>query len=450
MPSENQTTHPILITEVELSQPLPVINVPRHYAAALLLIRLHGVPIGTIDLVNTTEVFQPEDYIDLIWQNHHDSINQHLQDDNLQPVSSLNRAGIVSGSIPACQQKAQALLADAPLMSVVICTHERPESLAICLDSVLKLNYPRYEVVVVDNAPRTDATYQLIHTRYASVENLHYVREDNQGQCWARNRGAVAASGEILAYTDDDVIVDPDWLTGLLWGFQQADNVGCVNGLVLPAEVETAPQAWFEQAGGFNKGYTPKIYDLDANRPDRPFYPYSAGLFGTGANMAIRKSALEAVGLFDAALGAGTITTCGDDLAIYLQLLFAGYRLVYEPRALLYHFHRREYEALKKQIYNYGVGFSAFLTKTLLDQPREIIPFALRLPYGLYLLLNAGSMKNAKKRGDYPAELQRLEYKGLLYGTYAYLKSRQRTRPMLEVWSGRLHHSQNEDHKKRD
>lgn len=450
MSLDNQTICPILIAEIELSQPLPNIEVLPRYAAVLILVRLHGVPIGTVDLVNEANTLRPEDYTSKIWQHLRDSINQHLQEDNLQPVTQLDEQGILSDSLPACQHQAQALLADAPTVSVVICTHERPASLEICLDSVLKLNYPHYDVVVVDNAPRTDATYQLIRNKYAAVEHLHYVREDNQGQCWARNRGALAAKGEIIAYTDDDVIVDSEWLIGIVRGFQRADNVGCVNGLVLPAEIETESQAWFEQGGGFNKGYTPRIYDLDTNRPNRPFYPYSAGLFGTGANMAIRKSALEAVGLFDAALGAGTITTCGDDLAIYLQLLFAGYKLVYEPSALLYHFHRREYDALKKQIYNYGVGFSAFLTKTLLDHPREIIFFGVRVPYGLYLLLNADSMKNSKKKSDYPTELQRLEYKGLLYGTYAYLKSRQITRPMLRTWSAGLQHSQDEDHKKRD
>lgn len=418
-----------------------------HYAAALILVRLHGVPLGTIDLVNEPDALHPAAYASVIWSAHHAAINAHLRADGLLPVDSLDARGIPSAGSPACRQQIAALLADAPSISVVICTHERPDSLATCLDSVLKLNYPRFEVVVVDNAPRTEATRQLITTRYGDVPHLYYVREDNQGQCWARNRGAVAANGEIIAYTDDDVIVDPDWLVGIVRGFARGEQVGCVNGLVLPAEIETPSQAWFEQAGGFNKGYTPRLYDLHANRPDRPFYPYSAGLFGTGANMAIRKSALEAVGFFDAALGAGTITTCGDDLAIYLQLLFGGYQLAYEPSALLYHFHRREYEALKKQIYNYGVGFSAFITKTLLDHPREIIPFALRLPYGLYLLLNAGSMKNAKKQADYPADLKRLEHQGLLYGAYAYLKSRRDTRPMLRQWSGRLQYAQDEQQK---
>jgi len=438
------------MTQVELSQALPAIQVDARYAAVNILVRLHSTPLGLVELPRGSGLLQPETYSKQIWHELHYSINQHLQADGLSPITQLDQLGIVVDSEPHCQRQTQALLADLPTISVVICTHERAESLEICLDSVLKLNYPRYDIVVVDNAPRTDSTYNLIHTKYASISNMHYVREDNQGQCWARNRGAVAASGEIIAYTDDDVIVDSEWLIGVVRGFQRAEKVACVNGLVLPAEIETLYQAWFEQSGGFNKGYDPHVYDLNTNRPQRPFYPYSAGLFGTGANMSIRKSALEEVGLFDAALGAGTITTCGDDLAMYLQLLFAGYQLVYEPTALLHHFHRREYKDLQKQIYNYGVGFSAFMTKILLDHPREIIPLIPRLPYGLYLLLNASSMKNAKKKTDYPRELDRLERKGLLYGTYAYLKNRRRTRPLLKEWLGGLQHPQDEDHQKRD
>jgi GT2 family glycosyltransferase len=258
------------------------------------------------------------------------------------------------------------------------------------------------------------------------------VVEPNQGQCWARNTGARAAQGEIIAYTDDDVLVDAHWLIGVLRGFAAADNVGGVNGLTIPAELDMVEQMWFEQSGGFNKGYERRIFDMERYKVDRPFYPLSAGIFGTGANLAIKKSALEKVGYFDPALGAGTITTCGDDLAMYVQLLFAGYKLVYEPTAFLQHIHRREYAALQKQIYNYGVGFTAFLTKTMWDNPGHIPGFLLRIPYGLYLLFSPGSFKNTKKQADYPEDLKGLEVWGMLYGPYAYWQSRRQSRRLLK------------------
>jgi GT2 family glycosyltransferase len=300
-----------------------------------------------------------------------------------------------------------------------------------CLESVFKLDYPNYEIVVVDNAPKTDATRKIVEETFKNIPHLRYVGEPNQGQCWARNTGAKVAQGEIIAYTDDDVLVDAHWLIGILRGFAASESVGAVNGLTIPAELETEEQTWFEQSGGFNKGYERRIYDMDQHKPSRPFYPLSAGIFGTGANLAIKKRALERVGYFDPALGAGTITTCGDDLAMYAQLLFAGYQLVYEPTALLQHIHRRDYSALQKQIYNYGVGFAAFLTKTLLDHPGIMPGFILRIPYGLYLLFSPRSFKNTKKGVSYPTNLRGLEYRGMLVGSYAYLRSRWQTRQLI-------------------
>ncbi|HRQ37979.1 MAG TPA: glycosyltransferase family 2 protein [Chloroflexota bacterium] len=430
------TFQPIHVTKIELSSPLPSITAVDpakglRYSAVQLLVRLHNHPLGLLELPLPEETLLPAVYAPAVWAALGEAINAHLEQDGWLRLTELPLAGISQPDTPLCQQEEARLLENAPLISVVICTHERPSMLDDCLASVLALDYPQYEVVVVDNAPRTDSTRQVVQGKYGHVPHLRYVVEPNQGQCWARNTGAMAARGEIIANTDDDVIVDPHWLIGVLRGFAAADNVGGVNGLTIPAELDTVEQLWFEQSGGFNKGYERQIYDMGAHKPARPFYPLSAGLFGTGANLAIKKSALEKVGYFDPALGAGTITTCGDDLAMYVQLLFAGYQLVYEPTAFLQHIHRREYVALQKQIYNYGVGFAAFITKTMWDNPGRIPGFVLRIPYGLYLLLSPQSFKNTKKQANYPADLNGLELRGMLYGSYAYLKSRRQTRRLL-------------------
>jgi O-antigen biosynthesis protein len=170
---------------------------------------------------------------------------------------------------------------------------------------------------------------------------------------------------------------------------------------------------------------------MHQHKPDRPFGPLAAGIFGTGANLSIKKRALEHVGYFDPALGAGTITTCGDDLAMYVQLLLSDFQLVYEPSAFLQHIHRREYTALQKQIYNYGIGFTAFLTKTLLDHPELIPGFLIRIPYGIYLLFSPRSFKNTKKENTYPSNLKGLEYRGMLRGGYAYIKSKSQTKHLM-------------------
>ncbi len=427
---------PVRVVKIELSAPLPLIMTENqdkgvHYGSAQLLIRLHHHPLGMVELPLREEVAAPDMYAPQIWKTLGEAINAHLRRDGLPQLTILPLTGIPAGQNAACKIEEQCLLDNAPLISIVICTHERPEMLAGCLESVFKIESPSYEVIVVDNAPKTNGTHTVVERLSKHFTNLRYVIEPHQGQCWARNAGARAAKGDIIAFTDDDVIVDPHWLVGILRGFATSDDVGAVNGLTIPAELETEEQTWFEQSGGFNKGYEKKIYGMQQNRSDRAFYPLSAGIFGTGANLAIKKSALEKVGYFDPALGAGTITTCGDDLAMYVQLLLAGYQLVYEPSAFLQHIHRREYAALQKQIYNYGVGFTAFLTKTLLDHPSLIPGFLLQIPYGLYLLFSPRSFKNKKKENTYPSTLKGLEYRGMLRGGYAYLKSKNQTKRLI-------------------
>jgi glycosyltransferase involved in cell wall biosynthesis len=425
---------PIRIIKIELSEPLPTIeNIVNgvRYGSAQVLVRIHHHPLGMVEVLLENGSLAPASYARSIWDALGAALNNHLRQDGLPSVSALPLGGIPIVETARCVLEQRSLLEEPPLISVVICTHERATMLEGCLDSVYQLDYPNYEVVVVDNAPRTDATRKVVERMAETHTNLRYVLEPNQGQCWARNTGAKAGRGEIIAFTDDDVLVDPHWLIGVLRGFTASDNVGGVNGLTIPAELETEEQTWFEQSGGFNKGYERRIYDMDKHRPARPFYPLSAGIFGTGANLSIRKSALEKVGYFDPALGAGTITTCGDDLSMYVQLLYGGFQLVYEPTAFLQHIHRRDYNSLKKQIYNYGVGFTAFLTKTLLDHPGSLPGFLLRIPYGLYLLFSPGSFKNKKKETNYPSDLKGLEYRGMLKGGFAYLQSRRRTRPLV-------------------
>jgi len=234
----------------------------------------------------------------------------------------------------------------------------------------------------------------------------------------------MAASGEILAFVDDDVVVDAHWLTELVRSFSLAEDVACVTALVLPLELETPAQFWFEEYGAFSRGFTRRIFDMKENHPKTPLYPYTAGGFGTGASMGCTAAFLHSVGGFDPALGAGTPAQNAEDIAIFFQVVSQGYKLVYQPAALAYHLHRRTYRELCKQISTYGVGLTAYLTKSLLDNPRLLVDFITKVPYGLFFSLSSRSSKNSKKSAHFPKELTRLERKGMLYGPFAYLQSR--------------------------
>ena len=262
----------------------------------------------------------------------------------------------------------------------------------------------------------------MVETEFPD-RNVRYLREELPGLSNARNRGIVEAQGELIAVTDDDVLVDRQWLAALASAFQQGDNVACVTGLILPAELETPAQALLESYGGFSRGYERRLYDLGQNRPQSVLFPYSAGLFGSGANMAFTRAFLCEINGFDTALGAGTVARGGEDLAVFFKAIASGRQLVYEPGALLYHFHAREYENLRSQMYCYGVGLVAYILKIMVDEPWRIIPIGIRLPAAALHIFSPKSRKNIGKDDQYPRELTRLERIGMLHGPFLFLRS---------------------------
>lgn len=422
---------PVRILEIELGNALPTISAydekkGNHYQSAHCLVRLHSHPLGLVELKFEKDELNPDEYVLKIWQSLNMQINEHLQQDGLQRVTTLSSNGLSTASKPLCIEEREQFLNKAPFVSVIVSTHDRPQPLATCLNSLLSLNYPLFEVIVVDNAPSTNDTANLVLKLSQSGSPIQYVREDRPGLSWARNRGIKVARGKILVFTDDDVVVDPFWLVGLVRGFSIDDNVVCVSGLVLPLELETPAQFLFEEYGGFNKGFTHRIFKPGSKNdyPDMPLYPYVPGRFGVGASMAFTADFLRQIGGFDPALGGNGRSRTGQDIAMFLQVILEGYKIAYQPGALLYHLHRRDYAGLCKQIYYYGIGTTAFLTKVVLENPLRLFDLIAKMPYGLFFILNSHSPKNKKRSKEYPKHLINLEKRGMLYGPFAYIKSR--------------------------
>src|SRR5258708_20069101 len=208
---------PVLIREIELGQPLPTISAfddkkGRCYQGGNCLVRLHIQPLGLVDFTFDTGELSPDVYASRIWQALGEQINAHLCEDGLPEVTMLDAAGLPGLHPPRCLEEREAFLQRAPFVSVVISTRDRPDRLSRCLSALLALQYPDYEVIVVDNAPSTSATADLIRQTYADEPRIRYVREDHPGLPSGHNRGIVEARGDIIAFTDDDVIVDTCWL----------------------------------------------------------------------------------------------------------------------------------------------------------------------------------------------------------------------------------------------
>jgi len=424
---------PIRICEIEISRPLPDISAlneetSRRYQRAQCLIRLHTRPLGLLELLLDDLGASAEIYAGKVWQTLGEQINAHLREDGLPEVTTLTAAGLPVLDTPKCLEEHAAFLQTAPFASMVLSTRDRPDLLARCLPTLLAQQYPRYEVIVVDNAPSTSATADLIQREYADEPKIRYLREDKPGLSSAQNRGIVEARGEIIAFTDDDVVLDTHWLAGLVRGFTKAENVACVTGLVVPLELETPTQVWFEEFGGFNRGFIQRIFDRTRKRNNTSLYPFTAGMFGAGATMAFTAEFLQREKGFDPALGPGTPSGGGGDLAAFFQVIMRGNRLVYEPTSLAYHEHRRDYRSFQKQMYYYGTGLTAYLTKIMLDNPLLLFRFFVLIPFGLFHLLGSRSEKNRKKSPQFPKELTKLERKGMLLGPFLYFKGLRESR----------------------
>ncbi|GAC1389428.1 MAG: hypothetical protein NVS4B11_03650 [Ktedonobacteraceae bacterium] len=427
---------PACILEIELGQLLSDISAldektGRLYRRALCLVRLHTQPLGIVMFRFDEQGVSASTCAQHIWHSLGTKINEHLCQDGLPRVTELDEAGLPSSTIPRCQEERERFLAQAPFVSVIVSTRDRPEWIQPCLHSLLALHYPHYEVIVIDNAPSTSATADYIQQTYGDVPQVRYLREDRPGLSLARNCGIRAAKGEILAFTDDDVVVDAYWLLELVRGFSVTDDVACVTGLVLPLELETPAQFWFEEyVGGnwSNRLFTRRIFD----KVKRHVHLFRPGEHGGGANMAFTAAFLRSVGGFDPALGAGKKAGGEDHVALF-QAIARGHKLVHEPATLVYHLHRRDYAALQKQLYHYGTGFTAYLIKSILDNPQLLFDLITKLPFDFISILNSWLSKNREKSIHYPKELSKLEQKGRLYGPLAYIQSQWEARPKRET-----------------
>lgn len=241
-------------------------------------------------------------------------------------------------------------------VTVAVCTRERPRDLARCLESIAALADPPDEILVVDNAPRSSATREVVD----KFSGVRYLCEPKKGLSSARNTAMAEATGHIVAFADDDVIVHPDWVCRIRQSFDDP-SVMVVTGLVLPAELETDAQAIFEHDFQFfHQGYRRRLFDSSFFRATRA-KGVPVWSIGAGANMAIRRTAFELGYRFDTRLGPGVFGGCGEDSEYWYRLLGGGWSCLYEPSVCVSHYHRREISALRRLVYNYMKGHVAAL-----------------------------------------------------------------------------------------
>lgn len=420
---------PVRVVFADLDGPLPDLSpyrdaagtpgspAERGYTSALVFATRRGVPVG------------------------------HLEVDlrgGVVPAAELARRLAALAPPPDATGAVAVPDSDLPFISVVVPTvMARVELLERSVDRLLRLNYPAFEVVLVDNRPDGSAERAALHDRLSTDARVVVVAESRPGISAARNRGVRHARGDIVAFTDDDAEVDPNWLRAIGRRFAAESDVDAVTGPVLPAELDTPAQVWFEFSGGkLESGYSTVHYRRAAARgwsrarfsvvaddaadpaPRAPLPVYRAK-FGMGVNMAFRTAALAAIGGFDEALGTGTPTRGGEDVVALSRLLYSGHRLAFDPAAVIRHHHRRTLDELDEQMYGYGVGYTAALTALVRSDPRHLIGLLHLVPPAVKLMRNRSTDRTVS---SYPPRLRRSELRGLAAGPVAYLRSRL-TRP---------------------
>lgn len=214
-----------------------------------------------------------------------------------------------------------------PRVSVVVCTFNGAKTARDCFSGLAALEYPNYEVIVIDDGSEDDTA------AIASEYGLNVIRTENQGLSNARNIGLSAATGDIVAYIDDDARPDPHWLMYLAWSFMSTENVGVGGPNLTPVEDGRVAACVANAPGG-------PIHVLISDR-EAEHIP--------GCNMAFRADALRAVGGFDR-----RFRVAGDDVDLCWRLQERGWKLGFSPAAVVWHHRRSSIRAYWKQQRGYG------------------------------------------------------------------------------------------------
>ena len=409
---------------VDLSQPLRELSDVLSYESVRVMVVWHGHHLGSVDIANH---YQPVGVARL-----REAIANSLGLQLLKPDRDLSKdalwasavTSLIQGYAPDIEERAlpERLAPDIPV-SIVVATLDRPDDLRECLRSLVTQVSPRpIEIIVVDNNPASGLTGLVV----AEFPTVVLVEESRKGLAYARNAGFVASTGAIAIATDDDVIAPPDWIETLVTPFARED-VMIVTGNVLPFELETPSQQLFELYGGLGRGF--KRFEVNGDWFESfKFRAVPTWELGATANAAFRATIFShpRIGLMHEALGPGMPSGVGEDTYLFYKVLKAGFTLCYEPEAYVWHKHRRNMAALRRQLFSYSKGGPAYHLTTFLEDGdlRGLMRLLIELPRAYKWRIK----ERLRGRSDYPLSLIMLEIWGNVVGFKGLWDSRQRVK----------------------
>jgi len=419
-----------VVLECDVAEGIGDIPAPRPGAQALVLVRVFSEPVGMVSEVLPAEGMGADELARAIARECGPALRERFAECGLAWNGELPLDGLHPPRTPGFVASRERVMRDGPQITIAVCTRGRPDGLAVTLETLQAQEYPRFQVLVVDNAPPDDRAHQVVLAARRGGLNVEYVVEPRPGLSWARNRAIEVAEGEVIASADDDERCDRWWAAELARGFVEVPGAGAVTGMIVPGELATESQVLFEKYGGVRRGrgFARAVFSPATARQQSPLYPLPP--FGAGGNMAFRRDALEQIGRFDCALGAGTFTQGGEDTAALSTLLLASGTVVYQPSAIVRHYHRREYASLNRQLTGYGRGLTAFYVSTLLHRPgctTELLRLGRQAARDQF---SPQGRRHSELGADYPRDLLRANLVGMLQGPFAYAGARVRARQL--------------------
>lgn len=241
--------------------------------------------------------------------------------------------------------------------SIVIPTVDRLADLERCLASLRP--FPAAEVVIANNGPHGGAIEEI-----AKRNNARVVTEPQRGVSRARNAGARAAAGTIVAFLDDDSVADPEWLPLLLAPFTDPQVLATVGSIAAQTLVDPVSQAF----DGMHHADFPQSRTTLQALPEEKSFPLRPALVGN-ANMAVRREAFTRFGYFDVRFGRGTRIGSGEEPELLLRILLGGAKVVVEPAAQILHHHSTERRAIRRWAFTSGCAHTAILSKYFTEHP---------------------------------------------------------------------------------
>lgn len=402
----SRTACPIAVRTVDVARPLAPLTGLARYARVWLIVSHGAALVGSVEIdTSGAETLPVERLRDAIA----DKLGEKIYRQQL--AARLSEATATPDPLPLTA-------------SVIVPSCDREDDLRRCLQS-LAAQRTRHtvQIIVVDNRPRIGTARRVA----AGFAGVRVIDEPRPGLSYARNAGILAATGEIIVATDDDVVAPEAWIERLLEPFVRPE-VACVTGQVLPFELESESQCLFEAYGGLGRGFDRREFDrgwFDSFRSAVPTW-----VIGATANAAFRASIFRhpSIGLLDEALGAGMPTGCSEDTDIFYRILKAGRTIVYDPQAFVCHRHRDSVAAGREQIYAYSKGHVAYHLSTMMrhGDRRALV----RLLYSLPKAHAERALARILGRSDYPLPLILLEIAGNLAGPFALWRARRRVRAL--------------------